>query len=167
MKKWTFGILLLLTTFSLILYPKQMPKNKPIWTFEKTTNLTLEQIEEILFNIQSGYYKSGSLSFILKGKTSCEVKKEGDQFVISFEDGHKEHITINMANHKLTNQGEWWYQGVYSFQPISEKTSIRFDIYNNADNYRWIASLMIIPEKNKHKTGFEKFIVDLENEVKE
>jgi hypothetical protein len=144
-----------------------MSKNTPVWSFEKRTSLTMEQIEAILFNVSEGNFKADELPFILKGKSNCKIIKIDERFAISFEDAHKEYIGVDKANHKLTAQGEWWYKGVYTLQSSDERTSIKLDIYNHAEKYRWVASLMILPEKNKHKVAFEKFIIDLENESKQ
>lgn len=140
---------------------------KPVWIFEKTINLTQGQVEKILFDITDGNFKSDNLPFILKGKTNCTILKDNERFIISFEDGHKEYIRIDKANHKISVQGEWWYQGVYSLRPSNANTIVTLDIYNIADKFKWVASLMILPEKVKHKTMFEKFILELENKTKE
>lgn len=141
-----------------------MKNNKPVWTFEKTTSLSIEDIETILFEIAEGHYKSDSLPFILRGKSNCQIVKDDSKLIVLFEDGHKEYVTIDKANHKLTIQGEWWYRSIYSLRQQGDKTLIRSDIYNVAGKQHWIASLMILPEKRKHKRNFLKLIADLEAE---
>ena len=141
-----------------------MKNRKPIWTFEKTTHLSIEDIGTILFDITDVESKSDSLPFILSGKSNCKIFKDNCEFTVLFDDGHKEYITLDSANHSLTAQGEWWYQGVYSLHRQVDMTVIKLDVSNVAKNQRWAASLMILPEKTKHKMDFEKFVVDLEKE---
>jgi hypothetical protein len=141
-----------------------MKNNKPVWTFESTTILSIADIETILFEITDGEYQSDSLPFILRGKSSCKIVKDGSRFIILFEDGHKEYVIIDKANHKLTTQGEWWYQGIYSLHLQGDKKLIRLNVYNVAEKQRWAAALMILPKKYKHKGNFIKFVADLESE---
>jgi|GEM_PF-6097737 len=155
--------------FIILNYKFIVKDNKPFWTFEKTTNLSIKDIEAILFKIGVGQYKSDSLPFILASKSSCIISIDGNsidgnKFIISFEDGHKEYIIIDYANHTLTTQGEWWYRGIYSLHLKGEKTLIKLNIFNVAKKHRWAASLMICPQKNKHKENFEKFVANLESE---
>lgn len=162
MKRWTFIFLFLLTTVLIIYYIKHMQNDKPVWSFEKTTKFSIEKVEEILFAMHTGEYKLENFPFILKNRTQCFVTKESELFIITYKDGHKEFVTIDATNHKLTYQGEWWYKGVYTLQRNNNQTIITLDIYNVANKFRWVASLMILPEKKKHKADFEQLINNLE-----
>lgn len=137
-------------------------KYKPIWTFEKTIKLSIEQVEAILFDIKEGDFKKNELPFILKGKTNCVITKRDTKFSIAFEDGHKEYVEIDKLNHTLSTQGEWWYRGLYTLIQEGDVTSIKFQIFNVAERYRWVASLMVLPEKNTHKNNFENFVTKIE-----
>jgi hypothetical protein len=143
-----------------------MKNNKPVWSFESKTILSVEDIEGILFEIKDGQYKSSSLPFIWRGKPNCKIVKDGSKLIISFEDSHKEYVTLDKANHKIIIQGEWWYRGIYSLYQQGGKSLIKLDVYNVAEKQRWIASLMILPEKHKHKGNFAKLVADLETEFK-
>ena len=138
---------------------------KPVWSFEKHTSLTIGQIEAILFDIKEGEFKSDALPHVLSGKCNCAIEGEGERFKVFFEDGHKEFISMERGNNTLTIQGEWWYKGVYSIHQKSEFRLIRLDVYNIAENHRWVASLLILPEKRKHKANFEQFVSGLEKVI--
>ncbi|HZV68578.1 MAG TPA: hypothetical protein VFG10_03510 [Saprospiraceae bacterium] len=135
---------------------------KPVWTFEKTTTLKVNEIESILFDIKEGQFTDERLPFILKDKTSCNIKFIYERYVVTFDGGHTEYISIDKSKHTLTIQGEWWYKGVYSFQQLAGTSLISLKIFNVSKKVRWAASLMILPEKQKHKIGFDIFIKNLD-----
>ena len=131
--------------------------DKPVWSFESSIHLTINQIEKVLFNIKEGVF-THNLPFILSDKTACSIKFNGDRYIISFEDGHREYIDVDKSNHVLRIQGQWWYKGVYSFQQLGNKTLIRLNVFNIAEKFRWAAAIMILPEKQKHQMAFDAFI---------
>jgi len=59
-----------------------MKNNKPVWTFEETTTLTLAEIESVLYEVKEDNFSANNLPFILRGKSACKIHKEGSRFHI-------------------------------------------------------------------------------------
>jgi len=136
--------------------------DNPVWSFEKTTSLTVSEIEALLFDLQEGNFTPGNLPFILSDRGRCNIKFIDARYVVEFIDGHKEFIEIDKANHTLAMQGEWWYRGLYALKELPEGTKVTLNVYNVAERFRWVASLMIVPDKKKHQQGFEIFVSAIE-----
>lgn len=139
---------------------------KPVWNFEQTIDLPLSAIEPIVFeDIHEGSFKAAELPFILSGHADCNIKKTDSRFELTFADGHQEFLYLDQANYSFALQGQWWYRGVFQFVPQGKQTLIKANVYNIAKQFRWVASLMILPERNKHKSNFEGFVEALKREV--
>jgi hypothetical protein len=146
--------------------PEIMKENNPVWTFEGSSDLPISEMESMLFSIKEGNFKARSLPFITNSNLNYTVRQDNLRYILTFTDGHEEYVSIDKVNNILTIQGQWWYRGVYKLIPQRNKTLIRLEVYNVAKKNRWIASLMILPDKNKHKEAFERFVKKLENAMK-
>jgi hypothetical protein len=138
-----------------------MHKHPPLWTFESTTPLTIDQIESRLFDLKEGEYNSDKKPFLLRNKAGFKISKENSTYTIEFKDGHKEYIELDPAGHSIRIRGMWWYQGVYTAHAHLEGTMIRLEVYNIARSFRWAASLMVMKEKKKHEKMFHDCLREL------
>jgi len=124
-----------------------MTSDQLVWTFEKTVPIPVSDIEKILFDIRQGSFQTGNLPFLLRDKSDCKIELVNSTYMVVFNDGHKEYITPDAVGHQLTIKGEWWYKGVYSFEKEGVGTRIQLNVFNAAQRYRWVASLMMLSDK--------------------
>ncbi|RFS17634.1 hypothetical protein [Emticicia sp. C21] len=139
---------------------------KPVWVFQKISSFSVQQIEEVVFAIDEGSFSGNDMPFLYANQTSCHIKEENGRYVVHFHDGHKEFVTTDTSRHQLIMQGEWWYRGVYTFTQEEDYTKITYEIFNIAQTARWIASLMILPEKTTHEKRFHDFVRRIEAVIK-
>lgn len=139
---------------------------KAVWAFQESSPFSVQQIANILFDIREGSFSGNNMPFIYARQMSCSIKEEDGRFIVHFADGHKEFVTIDTYNHQLTTQGEWWYRGVYTFKQEKDHTKITYEIFNVAQTARWVASLMILPEKGTHKKSFHDFVKRIESVIR-
>ena len=141
-----------------------MKANQPIWEFSEIANVPFSHAKSIIFNIEEGAFDSEHLPFILKRKEKCEIIKTENTFLIKFPH-HQENVIIDNQKNKFIIQGEWWYRGIYELKMDTETTTrITLEVHNIAKKYRWVAGIMVLPEKSKHQANFENFVKMLENE---
>jgi hypothetical protein len=136
--------------------------HEPVWIFQKISSFSVQQIEDIVFAIDEGSFSGNDMPFIYANHTSCHIKEENNRFIVHFHDGHKEFVTIDTSKHQLIMQGEWWYRGVYTFIEEKDHTKIIYEVFNIAPTARWVAALMILPEKGTHEKNFQDFVRRIE-----
>ncbi|RYU97416.1 hypothetical protein [Emticicia agri] len=141
-------------------------KRKPLWIFEKSSQFSIQDIENVLFDIDEGSFSGNDMPFIYTNQMSCHIKEENGRFIVHFHDGHKEFVTVDTTNHQLTIQGEWWYKGVYTLSQENNHTNISSQVFNVARKGRWMASLMALFEKTTHEKNFHVFVERIEAAIK-
>ncbi len=136
---------------------KSDQRQKPVWTFGTDCPFALNAIEAVVFDLKINNEKNSSQSFLLAGKTGYVLTEEDGGMLISFTDGQSGRIFVNRQQHLLIIEGEWWYRGVYRFSPVGESTKITLSVFNVAKNLRWLAALMILPDRKKHLASLIDF----------
>ena len=142
-----------------------MATPKPIWTFEVTSQKSVEDLQAVLMDIREGDFLKTQLPVILQNKGYAIVVKTGHEYTITFQDGHKEFVEIDRLNHQLSIKEEWWYKGLYSLIQEPTMTRVKYEVHNIAPKFRWAASLMILKDKNTFKIDFETFVKNLEKAI--
>lgn len=140
-----------------------MNKKKPLWSFERIVGISIDRVENFLFDVRKGVYTEENLPFILISDSPCIIKFRNGTFNVEFKNGHKEYIIVNRRKHEISLQGEWWYRGTYKLSSLNGQTRIVLTVYNIAPYFGWIVNIMAKNKKVNHEKDFENFIERLLN----
>jgi hypothetical protein len=139
---------------------------EPIWTFESKLDLSLKDIEDILFNIPEGEFTKNNVPFILSGKGNGNVSKKDGQFIVQFENGYKQSLAVNRDQHTLTVKGQWWYCGVFTIYNEYPRTRISLQVFNIAESSGWLVPMMIWNKKVRFWKNFDQFVETLNKKAR-
>lgn len=143
-----------------------MPVNRsilqPKWTFTKKLSCSAERIKSVLLNVKEGSFTNASAPFLVMGTGEGEIEKKEDGFVLKYKDGHQVFLFVDHEKNYIAIKGEWWYCGIYTVLPAEKGSELKLEVFNVAHKYRWAAGLLELTRKKKHRTGFDKLVLMLE-----
>ncbi|HTF03440.1 MAG TPA: hypothetical protein VK826_05415 [Bacteroidia bacterium] len=137
---------------------------KSLWTFSTTVNIPAEEIFGMLSDIREGEFDELSAPFVVAGKGKVKIAFDKVHYVVTFEDDHREFISVDKEKMMLAVQGEWWYRGEYTLTAEGEQTRVELNVFNLADQ-GWMVSLMNINARRKHEIEFLSFCKSLERKL--
>jgi hypothetical protein len=135
---------------------------RPVWTFQQHVAVPLDLVRKFLFDVREGKSSSQHQPFVLQGKGPYRISRSGSRYTVHFDDGHFEFITIDPTQHRIYLQGQWWYRGAYTLAADGEGTLLTLDVHNIAEQFHFVAALMLLPQKRKHAVAFASFCKRLE-----
>lgn len=126
---------------------------KLVWTFNCEVDMPLEDAMNVFFDVREGTFTEFTAPFLVQGKGNLKISYDLINYIVEFEDGHREFINTEEVENRIAVQGEWWYRGEYTLSAAGAKTNVRLDVYNLADK-EWVVSLMNIGAERKHQMEF-------------
>ncbi|WP_250003252.1 hypothetical protein [Actinoplanes sp. M2I2] len=88
------------------------------------------RVAELLLDVRPG----GRSPIAVTG--TVEETDIGDEFVVVHE-GSRISVAVDAADRIVSQQGEWWYRGVYEVEPDQRGSQVVFRVLNVAARGRW------------------------------
>ncbi len=89
--------------------------------------------------------------------TGAAKPRSGDEFTVT-KDGSVITVTLDRAARTVTQQGEWWYRGVYSVEPEERGSLVLYRVFNIAEGNRWAVRFVSRGPLGAAPTAFTKLL---------
>ena len=89
-----------------------------------------DRVAEVLLDVRPGGHSPIAVTGLV------EETDTGDEFVVVHE-GSRISVTVDPVARTVSQQGEWWYRGVYEVQPDQRGSQVVFRVLNVAPRARW------------------------------
>ncbi|MCY1144906.1 hypothetical protein OWR29_43500 [Actinoplanes sp. Pm04-4] len=89
-----------------------------------------DRVAEVLLDVRPG----GRSPIAVTGRV--DETDTGDEFVV-VHDGSRITVTVDRDARMVSQQGEWWYRGVYEVTPDQRGSQVVFRVLNVAPRARW------------------------------